>query len=78
MAATELRMPDNPALGRVMLTRWIVPDGSEVRAGDELFEIESNKATIALPAPASGKLQQIARTDRPLLAGQLIGLIHDP
>ena len=41
------------------LTRWIREDGSLVKADDPLCELETDKATVELPAPASGKLKVI-------------------
>ena len=39
------------------IVRWLVADGAEVRAGDDLVEIETDKATMTYQAEASGTLR---------------------
>ncbi|GAB4444624.1 MAG: pyruvate dehydrogenase complex dihydrolipoyllysine-residue acetyltransferase [Anaerolineae bacterium] len=36
---------------------WLVADGAEVAEGDELLEVETDKAVIPVPAPASGVIK---------------------
>lgn len=40
-----------------ILAVWLKKDGDFVREGDELFELETDKATMAIPAPAAGQLK---------------------
>ena len=44
--------------GKVL--RWLVGDGQPVVAGQPIVEIETDKATIELEAPADGCLQILA------------------
>lgn len=50
-----------PKLGMIMekavLVEWFSQDGSMIKKGEPLFSLESEKSTIEIEAPASGKLQ---------------------
>ncbi len=46
------------ATGRI--TRWHVKEGAEVKKGDVLFEIETDKAAMEIDAPASGVIRDIS------------------
>ena len=72
----EIRVPDVPGLGRIRLSRWLVLADSYIEVGQEILELEAHTATVTLPSPVSGKLEQIARDAHPVLAGQLLGRIE--
>lgn len=42
------------------LTEWLVPDGTTVKEGQPIFEMESEKSVQEVEAPASGTLKIIA------------------
>lgn len=44
-----------------VLTNWLIPEGSEVKEGQPLFEMETDKLSIQIDAPASGNLLKIVR-----------------
>ncbi|MFC3073791.1 pyruvate dehydrogenase complex dihydrolipoamide acetyltransferase [Shinella pollutisoli] len=46
------------ATGRI--SKWFFGDGAEVKKGDVLFEIETDKAAMEIDAPASGTLRDIS------------------
>ena len=50
-----------PKLGFSMnegtLSEWLIADGGEVKEGDPLFALESDKSTQEVEAPASGTLR---------------------
>jgi pyruvate dehydrogenase E2 component (dihydrolipoamide acetyltransferase) len=58
---TEIVMPK---LGVMMeegtVLRWIRAEGDEVKAGEAVLEIETEKAAVEIEAPASGVLSEIA------------------
>lgn len=58
-----------------VLATWLKGDGEEVSAGDELFELETDKATLAVPSPASGTLKQKAREGDEVVVGSVVGEI---
>src|SRR5690348_951224 len=58
--ATELKMPAlSPTMEEGTLAKWLVKEGDEVKAGDVLAEIETDKATMEVEAVDEGKLAKI-------------------
>ncbi|HIQ06723.1 MAG TPA: biotin/lipoyl-binding protein, partial [Anaerolineae bacterium] len=45
----------------VRIVEWLVKEGDKVRKGDPILEIETDKATFEVQAPATGILRQITR-----------------
>ncbi len=76
-------MPTNvimPALGVAQQTgtllKWLKAEGQSVSKGEPLMEIETDKATVEIEAPASGVLAQVlARAGDEVPVGQRIALI---
>ena len=42
-----------------LITQWLVPEGGDVKAGEPLFTMETDKLTITIDAPVSGTLLKI-------------------
>ncbi len=57
------------------LSRWLVPAGTRVQAGDSIVEIEAEKASYEVEAPAAGILHPTAAEGQPLTVEGLIGWI---
>jgi len=58
--AVEVRMPKlTQTMSRGMVVRWLKKEGEEVKKGQPLLEIETDKATMEIEAEASGFLLQI-------------------
>lgn len=58
------------------LLNWLKQVGEAVKAGDVVAEVESDKATVEIEAPADGVLvQQSAQPGDSLTTGMIIGLI---
>jgi 2-oxoglutarate dehydrogenase E2 component (dihydrolipoamide succinyltransferase) len=56
----ELKVPEvGESVREVQVLRWKAAEGDRVDEGDELVEIETEKATLPIPAPASGVLGKI-------------------
>ncbi len=56
----ELKMPAlSPTMEEGTLARWLVKEGDEVRSGDILAEIETDKATMEFEAVDEGTIGQI-------------------
>jgi pyruvate dehydrogenase E2 component (dihydrolipoamide acetyltransferase) len=78
-------MPTNvimPALelaqetGKVL--RWIKAPGEQVRKGEPLVEIETDKVTVEIEAPASGILSRVTASEGDVIpVGQTIALIAE-
>jgi pyruvate dehydrogenase E2 component (dihydrolipoamide acetyltransferase) len=72
-ATTDVLMPrlsDSMEEGTVV--RWLVEDGATVAAGQEIVEIETDKATMAHEAEAAGVLVIVAREGDTVALGQPI------
>ena len=56
-----------------ILTSWIKKEGEQVEEGEDLFELETDKATVAVPAPADGTLHILVQEGREVEIGQVVG-----
>ncbi|HEY8593415.1 MAG TPA: pyruvate dehydrogenase complex E1 component subunit beta [Sphingomicrobium sp.] len=76
--ATELKMPAlSPTMEEGTLAKWLVKEGDEVKSGDILAEIETDKATMEFEAVDEGTISKILvpeGTDG-VKVGQAIALI---
>ncbi|HZC37336.1 MAG TPA: pyruvate dehydrogenase complex E1 component subunit beta [Sphingomicrobium sp.] len=58
--ATELKMPAlSPTMEEGTLAKWLVKEGDEVKSGDILAEIETDKATMEFEAVDEGTIEKI-------------------
>ena len=58
--ATQILMPAlSPTMTEGKLARWLKGVGDEVRAGDVIAEIETDKATMEVEAVDEGKMARI-------------------
>jgi pyruvate dehydrogenase E2 component (dihydrolipoamide acetyltransferase) len=72
-----------PALGMAQetgtLMRWLKHEGELVAKGEPLMEVETDKATVEIEAPASGTLSQVRANEGDVVpVGQVIALILTP
>src|SRR5512139_4146911 len=71
-----------PSLGesvtQATLGAWLKGEGDPVQADEPLVEVESEKATVALPAPAAGVLRRVLRnTGDTVAVGEVIGQLEE-
>jgi 2-oxoglutarate dehydrogenase E2 component (dihydrolipoamide succinyltransferase) len=59
------------------LARWLKPDGAAVQRDEMVCELETDKATAEVPAPAAGVLKHIAKEGDTVRIGAVIGSV-DP
>ena len=58
MATVPIRVPGvGESISEGILARWLKADGAAVKAGEPLFELETDKASNVVPAPADGVLR---------------------
>ena len=57
------------------LAEWVVADGTDVKEGDVIYILETNKASRDIEAPASGKLVHRAEAGETYDCGTEIGEI---
>ena len=77
---TEIRLSAlSPTMEKANVARWIASEGSRVRKGDVLAEIETDKATMEIEAPVDGVLSRIlvAGGAEDVLVDSLIGIVSD-
>jgi 2-oxoglutarate dehydrogenase E2 component (dihydrolipoamide succinyltransferase) len=70
-----------PAMGESVaegeVGAWLVAEGASVNEGDPLVEIETDKAAVELPAPASGVLEaQLVKTGDKVEVGSVVARIR--
>ena len=58
--AYEFKLPDlGEGLTEGEIARWLVSEGQEIAEDDPLVEIQTDKTTVEIPSPASGKVARI-------------------
>jgi pyruvate dehydrogenase E1 component beta subunit len=76
----ELKMPAlSPTMEEGTLAKWLVKEGDEVKSGDILAEIETDKATMEFEAVDEGKIAKILVPEgsEGVKVGQPIALMAD-
>jgi pyruvate dehydrogenase E1 component beta subunit len=77
--AVEIKMPAlSPTMEEGRLARWLVNEGDEVKSGDILAEIETDKATMEFEAVDEGTIKKIvvAEGTEGVKVGTVIALIE--
>ena len=69
------RLSDTMEEGTIL--RWLKRNGEEVRRGEELVEIETDKATMSYESDLDGVLQTVASEGDTLAVGELIARIGE-
>jgi 2-oxoglutarate dehydrogenase E2 component (dihydrolipoamide succinyltransferase) len=68
-----------PALGESVsegvIVRWIKANGDTVAADEPLFELETDKANVDIPAPAAGVLTVVAKEGATVKVGDVVARI---
>ena len=73
-----LTVPHMGVVEEVMVIEWLVDSGTRVSAGQEVVIVETEKAEVALEAPAGGTLEiTVAASDLELPVGATLAYI-DP
>lgn len=77
--AFELEVPSvGESIVEVQIGQWLVGEGGFVEKGQPVVEIESDKATVELPAPVSGVVSKILkRTGEAAAVGDVIGQMEE-
>jgi pyruvate dehydrogenase E2 component (dihydrolipoamide acetyltransferase) len=69
------RLSDTMEEGTIL--RWLIADGEPVRRGDELVEIETDKATMTYESDLEGTLETIAAEGDTLPVGAVIARVEE-
>jgi len=76
---TDIRVPTlGESVTEATIGKWFKKPGDAVAVDEPLVELETDKVTIEVPAPAAGTLSEIAAKDGDTVAvGALLGQIKD-
>jgi 2-oxoglutarate dehydrogenase E2 component (dihydrolipoamide succinyltransferase) len=58
-----------------ILSAWLKAEGERVEEGADLFELETDKATVTVPAPATGLLSISVAAGTEVSIGQVVGAV---
>ncbi|GAB5505474.1 MAG: 2-oxoglutarate dehydrogenase complex dihydrolipoyllysine-residue succinyltransferase [Rhizobiaceae bacterium] len=77
--ATEIRVPTLGESGtEATIGQWFKKEGDAVAADETLVELETDKVTLEVPAPAAGTLSEIAAKEGDTVeVGALLGMISE-
>lgn len=74
----DLRIPGlGESVSEAIISRWVKKDGDTVGADDVVAELETDKATVELPAGQAGALKIVAQKGQTVKVGDVIAQI-DP
>ncbi|MFN5755773.1 MAG: biotin/lipoyl-containing protein, partial [Planctomycetia bacterium] len=76
--ALELKVPEvGESITEVMIGTWKKREGDAVAIDDAIVEIESDKATVELPAPTPGTITKILKASgEKAVVGEVIGYME--
>ena len=76
--ALELKVPEvGESITEVMIGTWKKREGDTVAIDDSIVEIESDKATVELPAPTHGTITKILKAaGEKAVVGEVIGYLE--
>lgn len=76
--SVEIRVPTvGESIVEGVLSRWLVASGSAVEKGQGVFELETDKTTTEIPAPAAGVVTHGAKEGDVVQVGSVVGSV-DP
>ncbi len=77
--ATEIRVPNlGESIVEATVGQWFKQAGDAVSAAEPLVELETDKVTVEVPAPASGVLSEVAvKQGETVAVGALLGAISE-
>ena len=72
----EMKVPSpGESISEVEIAQWLVEDGDYVEKDQEIAEVDSDKATLALPAEESGTIKLVAEEGDTVQVGQVVCII---
>jgi pyruvate/2-oxoglutarate dehydrogenase complex dihydrolipoamide acyltransferase (E2) component len=75
--ATEIILPKlGFSMNEGTISEWLVEDGSEVKAGQIIYLLESDKSTTEIEAPVSGIIRVIKPAGEDYEVGTVLGMIE--
>jgi 2-oxoglutarate dehydrogenase E2 component (dihydrolipoamide succinyltransferase) len=72
----EIKIPSvGESVTQGIISSWLKKDGESVEEGSDLLELETDKATVTVPAPATGVVSITVAAGTEVAIGQVIGFI---
>jgi 2-oxoglutarate dehydrogenase E2 component (dihydrolipoamide succinyltransferase) len=76
--AADVRIPElGESVNEGVIVRWLKDDGALVHADEPLFELETEKATMEIPAETSGRLRITQPVGARVAVGAVVGRIEE-
>lgn len=76
--ATEIKVPSvGESISEGVLARWLVKPGDAVRVNQPLFELETDKASQEIPAPASGTIELLVQEGEKVPIGAVVARLTE-
>jgi 2-oxoglutarate dehydrogenase E2 component (dihydrolipoamide succinyltransferase) len=76
--AAELRIPSlGESITEGTIVQWLKPDGARVGPDDPVLELETDKASMEIPAGASGVLRIVKQQGETVGVGDVVARIED-
>jgi len=77
--SVEVKVPEiGESITEVLIVGWFKKEGERVERDEPLAELETDKATVDLPAPVAGKVAKLLRgSGETAQVGELIALIEE-
>ena len=73
---TNIEVPEiGESISSGILAAWLKAEGARVDEGEEIFELETDKATLGVPSPAAGVLRHGAAEGDEVEVGQVVGQV---
>jgi 2-oxoglutarate dehydrogenase E2 component (dihydrolipoamide succinyltransferase) len=76
--AVDIKVPSvGEAITEGVISKWLKADGAAVRANEPVYELETDKATTEVVAPAAGVLSITAKEGQKVAVGSVVGRIEE-
>ena len=74
----EVRIPSlGESVSQGVIARWLKENGEAVAVDDALLELETDKATMEIPAEAAGRLEILKAAGETVEVGTIVARIAD-
>ncbi|MGP1346225.1 MAG: 2-oxoglutarate dehydrogenase complex dihydrolipoyllysine-residue succinyltransferase [Phycisphaerales bacterium] len=76
--ATDIKIPSlGESISEAVISSWLKSDGAYVERDEEIVELETDKVTMPLPAPAAGVMKIAVKEGDTVGIGDVIGSIDE-
>jgi 2-oxoglutarate dehydrogenase E2 component (dihydrolipoamide succinyltransferase) len=73
---TEVKVPSvGESITSGVVVAWLKHNGDQVREGENLFELETDKAVLEIPSPGAGTLETLVEEGTEVSIGQAVALL---